>query len=38
MKECSFCYEIKPNNEIILTYDEESFRCKWKNECEGLAD
>ncbi len=38
MKECSFCYKTKPSNEIILTYDKKSFRCKWKNECEGLAD
>jgi|19_taG_2_1085344.scaffolds.fasta_scaffold57439_2 hypothetical protein len=38
MKECSFCYKTKPSNEIILTYDKKSFRCKWKNECEGLAN
>ena len=38
MKVCSFCEETKPNNEIILTYDKESFRCKYINECEELKE
>jgi len=38
MKVCSFCDETKPNNEIRLTYDEESLVCKYINECEGLKD
>lgn len=33
---CSFCFKTKPSNEIILSYDEKSFRCKYRNECEEL--